>query len=857
MAKPWEKYQNGQGQVFTLPPDPRQTAKDGRDERRMDIIEMKAAQAEQARLKEAENSRIKLEAELATKGLMLGPDGIVTQRPGGALTPAGAQGSRPDLTSKEYTLNIETFRGAEEAEQRLNRLREIYAEGPGGTTGLRGLYDWLPNRLTPSNQNFDKAGGRFRSDMKQATGTTGGENNTLAEMRFNLGKYIPESGEFDSVNRDTFAAMQGIIENAKRTAITSLGGIPDANGRVTALTPEQLAARVWESTYSVDAERKAGDTFAEDTLEKMPPAMAAEYEAYIGRNAGNIDPQAYGAFVVDLSRRYGFNPPPTMEAEQSAYGRTMNDAYGKGQRTFETPGVQRKMSGGEQFKNAIVNNPLGAAVTGSLDGLTGLPSALAPDAVDALTGKSGWNQGAYLAGQIGGGIAATKGIGAVGGRIAARMGPLGQRLLGNGARSGYATSGQAGRNLATDTAYGAGIGAVQGDPVGGAVFGALGSGAGQAGAGAVGAGIGGLRRSSLARSLEGQGIPLTIGQTIGGFPRRLENAATGLPIIGDMIQRRQGDAFKAFDEAAFQQGGRPIGANIRGTGDPALGRFESGINTAYDDATAGVTVPLDDVFRDDMGAVAATGSHLPEDYLRTFDEVGRGRIGPALEAGSLTGEGYQQATRGLKSAKAKADGVGQSGYEKEYRDVLSMAQAALRGQMVRGGGERVVKGLDKADEAYRNFKILADAVKRARNGTRGGDVDIFAPSQLIDAESAAKKYGGSPDLRRLAKVGQKVLPSNVPNSGTGERLLVNAAGVGSLTGAGYLAGVDPASENVQNGALGTALLATLGTRKGQAALKALLFKRPEAAKKAGRMIQKNKGIFGSGTAAVAAGREQN
>jgi hypothetical protein len=256
---------------------------------------------------------------------------------------------------------------------------------------------------------------------------------------------------------------------------------------------------------------------------------------------------------------------------------------------------------------------------------------------------------------------------------------------------------------------------------------------------------------------------------------------------------------------------------------------------AYDAATAGVTVPLDPQFNTEYAAASARAGTLPPDLGAKFNLALDNRVEPAIAGGNLTGDDYQQAVRGLKGYRAENP---KAGFEEDYRNGLSATQEALTGAMTRNGGPGVVTGLQAADQSYKLGKVLQDAVKRARNGSRSGEAEVFTPSQLIDA-SEANRFSGSGTSRpfyQLGKAGQDVLPSQVPNSGTLTIALLQAAlhSAGSARAA-RLTTVRTLEGRITGASLGTlGVMAALNTKAGRKALEAVLLKRPDVARRAGR-----------------------
>jgi len=228
----------------------------------------------------------------------------------------------------------------------------------------------------------------------------------------------------------------------------------------------------------------------------------------------------------------------------------------------------------------------------------------------------------------------------------------------------------------------------------------------------------------------------------------------------------------------------------------------------------------------------------------------KNRVDPVVSGGSMTGEQFQQVNRAIKGYRNETT---KPGFEQDYRDALGSVDQALRGAMERGGGRSVTEGLSEADAAYRRLKTVQDAVGRARNGSRSGEVETFTPSQLGDASLRTSQRFGDGSLEGgpyydLASAGQRVLPSQIPDSGTARRVATLAL-PGVLGGAGY--GTDKAGWT-DNGALGGlalgAVLAAGGTKAGQTAINAMVANRPQSLKRLGGKVGKRKGMFGSALA---------
>ena len=570
----------------------------------------------------------------------------------------------------------------------------------------------------------------------------------------------------------------------------------------------------------------------------IPPEMQDEYDAYLAQNAGALDPEAYAAFRLGLDRKYGFDPN---EGQASIYrdeALTINQGIADGGATnTRIPNVNRDLTEAEQVRNNTINSPLGAALLGATDtGSFGAVRGFNPEMMDAVATE---NPGAMMAGQIGGAIG---GVAGLANATAAVAGGAAPQLLAGGAR------GQLARNLAADTGYAGIYSANSGGDIGtDMALGAVGSLGGQAVGKGLGGIIGGAAQSVPVRALRARNIPLTMGQKLGGAAKLMEDKAISVPIVGDMIRARRMEGLDAFNRNAMADAGQAIGYTPRNVGEEGVQELFEATSKAYDDATAGVTVPLDDQFVEDFTGAIAKADQLPKDLRRGVGQVLEARLAPATDMGTISGYDYQQAMRALKETRNNPPQRFQ-GFEQDYKDAITGAMDALTGQMKRGGGDQVVDGLGRADAAYRATKTVENAATRAAGGSQSGTNFVFTPSQLQRAGIAsAKKYPGPRPFAELADAGQEVLPSQIPNSGTADRaaqmmlpgLIGGGAGIGALSD-----GTDGAATGGMYGAALAALLTAGGTRAGQKALDMAVISRPAAARQLGEQVNRRRGLFG-------------
>lgn len=218
-------------------------------------------------------------AELFQKGLR--PDG----RGGVEMVPGWSPPVKaPELSAEMRGKALAQWNAAGQVDAQMDKVRSRFADGPGSTWGPAGLWDYLP---TPDNENFDESANRLRPLLKNLLGVTGGENNAIAEMKLNLGAYIPNRWKTDKTNRTTMGDIRDVSRSAREQAVQTLGGIPDSNGRITPLPPGYK--------YGADPEAYGREKVVTDTVallqklnvprDQWPAAIESARRKYAGRRA--------------------------------------------------------------------------------------------------------------------------------------------------------------------------------------------------------------------------------------------------------------------------------------------------------------------------------------------------------------------------------------------------------------------------------------------------------------------------------------------------------------------------------------------------------------------------------------------
>jgi hypothetical protein len=470
-------------------------------------------------------------------------------------------------------------------------------------------------------------------------------------------------------------------------------------------------------------------------------------------------------------------------------------------------------------------------ITGGINSLAkGTPYVQERDAADiAKQAQAAGNPGSAIVGNVIGGGAAMAGAGALG------IGGVAARYLGAAAP------------IVGDAAYGAlyGSGESNGNRLGGAVVGAaggaVGSRLGSATAGMFGRGLRGVQ-SEAVRYLDHAGIPMTGGQILGGVAKNVEDKLTSIPFVGEAIKNRRAEGYNAFNQAAFNQAGAPIGANVGAIGDNGLAALDRATGQAYNRALGGVNVNGNDpAFIGDMGNLVQQARNLPDPMAGNAAFTLRTRVGQGFDnAGNMTGNDFQQSVRGLRR---DARAVAPLPYGHDFGQIAQGGENALEGLLQRQAPGALPQ-YRAANSAYRHQSTLDSVVNgAAKNQFDDAGNVVFTPAQLNAASVRnGGLFGGQRPFQELAQSGQQVLPSKVPDSGTAGRAALGlmASGLGgSAAGAatGYGVG-DPSTGGDIGGGLGIAA-ALLNSRSGQRALTAALLRRPQIADLTGNFLVDN------------------
>lgn len=467
--------------------------------------------------------------------------------------------SKNNLSPKERADAIAGYNAGNELDKIIAEMETLFKAGPGSTSGLGGVADYLP--LT-QNQRFDAAGNAARGFVGTALGFTGGQLNSVQEAQMAVGPFLPQSGDRDATILDKIERLKQLANASRDRSTALLGGAPDALGRISDFANPQ--------TGETQSSTKVGNTFkasAPSTLATgqtadvpIPPEMQAEYDQFVASNRGRISPEDYAQFRIEQNQKYGFGFNPGDVQKYIQEGQRINNPRNNINTNIPSPKREiGALEGG--LTSAASTGPGASALTYLNSAGFGIPGALAGnEKIDAIQNQS--PTGSFI-GNLAGGLTGTAAL--TKGALA-----LGAKSLPNALT---------GANLA----YGGAVGAANDteNPLLGAATGlgvaTLGQGAGQfvlgpalgrlatSGSANRARGIFGRRALSRPPTLSGSERSLSnaigndgraISQTLSdanslGVPITLADTNSALRSLGGAAARRSTDA-KALAEGVFE-----------------------------------------------------------------------------------------------------------------------------------------------------------------------------------------------------------------------------------------------------------------------------------------------------------------
>jgi len=310
-------------------------------------------------------------------------------------------------------------------------------------------------------------------------------------------------------------------------------------------------------------------------------------------------------------------------------------------------------------------------------------------------------------------------------------------------------------------------------------------------------------------------ISMTPGQIMGGMLKSLEDKATSLPIVGEAINAARRKGIEDFNRAAYKRALEPISGEVPlTTGREGVRSVKIQLEDAYDSLLPKLTFKPDATLFDSLSSLKKNVAGLKqEDALIVSNDVKDMIQSRMSDKGIIDGNTFKIVEEDLN--KIIGDYKGSTGSQATIGRAYQQALADIRESLGRSNPQ-FADELAKINTGYANYARIRAA------GSRAGTSETFTPNQLSAAVRSADKSAGKGQtatgqalMQDLTDAAEKVLPSQIKDSGTAARLLATDLKswlIGAATSAPYMPG-------------------------GRQLTQALLTQRPETAKELAKLLK--------------------
>jgi len=342
----------------------------------------------------------------------------------------------------------------------------------------------------------------------------------------------------------------------------------------------------------------------------------------------------------------------------------------------------------------------------------------------------------------------------------------------------------------------AGVDAVKSAGLMGGAYGGLATDSGDPLDRAIGTGTGALAGGTIqkvapfategAKELIKRGVPVTVGDAVGGGLKKVEEALTSVPFVGSGITGAKRRAKQAFDKAIFQEVLEPMNPLLLNTKNALKGvegrdlyaKTADIISSQYDKILPKLKMPkrsvlqdkFDDVILNEAETLTGNKQKL---FLEKLDRIIYSKFD---DAGNISGQNYKKAISQLraevrkfkKSTEPENVDIGSSfeAIESAMADVLKMTNPAQ------------AMALNAIDKSFRRLLPVERAVIASEGGEFTAD-QILRQIRSQDGTLRKKAFArGEAEMQPLAEAGQNTIKQRLPTSGSAERAMVGSMALG-------------------------------------------------------------------------------
>jgi hypothetical protein len=272
-----------------------------------------------------------------------------------------------------------------------------------------------------------------------------------------------------------------------------------------------------------------------------------------------------------------------------------------------------------------------------------------------------------------------------------------------------------------------------------------------------------------AQRLLDRGVRLTPGQLFGGARKGMEEVSASVPFSGHAVSAAFRRGIEDFNKAVYDEVLAKIGQRFQGTtiGHDGVDQLERHLSAEYERLKPQIQFRADNGFANDLDNLRVLASEMPHDEARQFAAILKNRVVQRMgRQGVMDGETFKTVESEL-SQKSRQLHRSEVAGQRDLGKAVDEVNAMLRANLERSS-PAVARELRDLNTAWAAFaRVRRAAVSRPASG------GVFTPADLLRAEkhAAGERVFARGDglLQDIARDGQEVLASKVPDSGTARR----------------------------------------------------------------------------------------
>jgi hypothetical protein len=289
-----------------------------------------------------------------------------------------------------------------------------------------------------------------------------------------------------------------------------------------------------------------------------------------------------------------------------------------------------------------------------------------------------------------------------------------------------------------------------------------------------------------AKNLIKRGVPVTVGDAVGGGLKKVEEALTSVPFVGSAISGAKEKAKKGFDKAVFEEVLEPLNPLLVNTkqslkgleGRDLYAKTAKVISAQYDKILPKLNMPnrtilqdkFDDVILNEAEVLTGNAQKV---FLEKIDKIIYSKFD---DAGNISGQNYKKAISEVRAEVRKyrkstepvnTDIASSFGtIEKAMADALKETNPAQK------------MALDAIDKSFRRLLPVERAVIASEGGEFTAD-QILRQIRSQDGTLRKKSFAkGEAEMQPLVEAGQNTIKQRLNNSGTADRSMIGTLALG-------------------------------------------------------------------------------